>query len=63
MFRFILPFTDGTVINIALGGNKDVHEAFSEFRRYYWIFFTRRVRKHSLLWPFGVNRFVPRQLK
>ena len=26
-------------------------------------FFARRVRKHSLLWPFGVNRFVPRQFK
>ena len=26
-------------------------------------FFTRRVRKHSLLGPFVVNRFVPRQLK
>src|SRR5687767_11092983 len=26
-------------------------------------FFTRRVRKHSLLWRLGVNRFVPRQLK
>ena len=26
-------------------------------------FFTRRVRKHSLLGPFGINRFIPRQFK
>lgn len=35
MFRFILPFEDGTVLNIALGG-KDVEAAFSEFRRNWW---------------------------
>lgn len=35
MFRFIMPFEDGTVLNVALGG-KDVEAAFAEFRRNWW---------------------------
>jgi hypothetical protein len=35
VFRFVLPFSDGTVFNVALGG-KDLAEAYSEYKRYYW---------------------------
>ena len=35
MFRFVFPFQDNTVFNVALGG-KDLAAAFDEFRRYWW---------------------------
>jgi hypothetical protein len=35
VWRFILPFSDGTVFSVALGG-KDLAEAYSEYTRYYW---------------------------
>lgn len=35
MFRFIMPFDDGTVLNIAIGA-KDVDAAFHQFRIQWW---------------------------
>jgi predicted HicB family RNase H-like nuclease len=35
VWRFVIPYADGTIMNVALGG-KDIGKAFSELRRYYW---------------------------
>ena len=35
MFRFILPFPDNTVLNVAIGAN-DLPAAFEQFTRDWW---------------------------